>query len=77
MMVVVITPFVGTIGGQNFNMPAPHTLLDVSDEVARELLGMGVVQRYEMKVDPVPEVKKNGGRLGLSHPVPARRLKMR
>ena len=56
MMLIVKTPFVGL----GYNMPAPGTLLDVTEEKARELLGMGVAQRYEMKVDPVPaEVKKN------------------
>ena len=56
MMLIVKTPFVGL----GYNMPAPGTLLDVTEDKARELLGMGVAQRYEMKVDPVPmEVKKN------------------
>ena len=55
MMIVVTTPFVGL----GYNMPAPGTLLDVSEDKARQLLGMGVASRYETKVDPLPaEVKK-------------------
>ena len=77
MIVVVVKPFVGTVGGIAYNMPAPGTRLDVSDEAGRQLLGMGVAQRMETKIDPLPEVKKNGGLSGLSHLVPVHRLKMR
>ena len=55
MIVIVTVPFVGL----GFNMPAPGTLIDADDELARKLLGMKVVQRYEMKVDKLPpELKK-------------------
>ena len=54
MIVIVTTPFVG----HGYNMPAVGTLLDISDDLARTLLDLGVVRRYEMKVDPVPPVLK-------------------
>ena len=50
MQVIVTAPFVGC----GFNMPAPGSLLEVSEEVGRELLGAGCVARYETKVDPLP-----------------------
>jgi hypothetical protein len=57
MIVIVTVPFVGL----GFQMPTPGTLFDVDDELARKLLGMNVVRRYEMKVDPLPpELKKKG-----------------
>lgn len=68
MLVVVTIPFVGL----GFNMPAPGTLLDVTDEVGREMLGLGVVRRYETKVDPLPEVVKKKPS-GLSQVDPVRR----
>lgn len=71
MIVVVTTPFVG----YGYNMPAVGEVLEVSDELGRELLGMGVVHRFETKIDPLPEVKKKG-LSGLSQVVPAQRLKM-
>lgn len=77
MMLVVTKPFVGTLHGHTFNMPAPGTVLDVPDEVGRMLLGMEAAQHMETKVDPTPpELKKNGGLSGLSHLVPLRRLRM-
>jgi len=76
MIVVITTPFVGTVGGVAYNMPAPGTWLEVSDEAGRQLLGMGVAERYEMKIDPVPPVLKKK-RSELSPPVPPQRLKMR
>lgn len=72
MIVIVVTPWVGL----GYNMPAPGTRLEVSEELGRQLLQMGVVQRFETKIDPVPEVKKNGGLSGLSQVVPVHRLKM-
>jgi hypothetical protein len=57
-------------------MPAPGTRLEVSEELGRHLLQMGVVARFETKIDPVPEVKKNRGLSGLSQAVPAQRLTM-
>ena len=58
MIVIVTRLFVG----HGFNTPAPGTLLEVPDETGRALLGMNVVQRYEMKVDPLPpEIKKKLG----------------
>lgn len=55
MKLLVKVPFVG----HGFNMPAPGTLIDVSEELAGHLLGLDVVDRYEMKIDTPPaEVKK-------------------
>jgi len=76
MIVVVTRPFVGTVGGRTFNMPAPGTLFDVSDDIAHALMGMDVAARYENKVDPVPPVLKKKRLSGLSHLVPPLRLKM-
>ena len=59
MIVVVKTPFVGTVDGRTFNMPAPGTRLDVTDHQGEMLLGMGVVDPLVTKVLPMPEeVKK-------------------
>ena len=77
MIVIVTTPFVGTIGGQNFNMPPVDSRLDVTDEIARELLQMGVVARMETKIDRPPLDVKKKSLSGLSQVVPAHRLKMR
>ena len=35
MIVIVTTPFVGTVGGVTYNMPAVDTRLEVSDEAGR------------------------------------------
>ena len=75
MIVVVTKPFVGTVGGQAFNMPAPGTLFDVPDAVGYALLGMDVAAEYGMKVDPVPPEKKNAGLSGSSHLVRPLRLR--
>ena len=77
MIVIVTTPFVGTVGGVTYNMPAVDTRLEVSDEAGRQLLGMGVAVRMETKVDPVPDEVKKKSLSGLSHLVPPHRLKMR
>ena len=56
MMLMITRQFVQ----QGFNMLPVGTLIDVPEDKARELLGLGVAHRYETKVDPVPaEVKKN------------------
>lgn len=55
-MLIVTTPFVG----YGYNMPAPGALIDPPAAVADELLAMGVVARYEAKIDPLPDIKKNG-----------------
>ena len=56
MMIVITGQFVGL----GFNMPAIGTLVDVPEDKARHMIGMGVAQRYECKVDPPPaEIKKN------------------
>lgn len=54
MFVQVIKPFVG----HGFNMPEPGAVLDVSEDVAEALVGVGVAQRYETKIMPLPDVKK-------------------
>ena len=55
MIVIVTRQFVGF----GYNVPTVGSLLDVPDETARKLLGTGAVERYEMKVDPLPpEIKK-------------------
>jgi len=65
MMVVIKTPFVG----YGLNMPAPGELYDLPEDTARELLGIGVVTRYETKVDPLPDnIKKKERRSVLSRP---------
>ena len=50
-MLVVVKPWVGL----GFNMPAPGTLIDPSEPVRSQLLGMGVCQRYETAIDPLPD----------------------
>jgi hypothetical protein len=55
MIVVVRAPFVGF----GYNMPAAGTLIEVHDDIARQMLNQGMVARYETKVEPVPEIKKN------------------
>ena len=55
MMVVVKAPFVGF----GYNMPAAGTLIEVHDDIARQMLNQGMVSRYETKVEAVPEIKKN------------------
>ena len=72
MIVIVKTPFVG----YGFNMPNPGELLNVPDDLAHTLLGMDVVSRYETKVDPLPEVKKNEPS-GSSQAAPAPRKRTR
>ena len=55
MIVIGTRQFVGF----GYNVPVVGSLLDVSEDKAREMLSAGVVQRYECKVDPLPpEVKK-------------------
>ena len=55
MIVIVTRQFVGF----GYNVPAVGSLLDVPDDKARQLLSTGAVERYEMKVDPLPpEIKK-------------------
>lgn len=76
MIVVVTIPFVGTIGGVTYNMPAPGTTLDVTEDAARALLSMGVAQEYERKILPVPDVTKKK-RLESSQVDPVRRQPMR
>ena len=54
-MLIVKIPFVG----HGYNMPAPRSLIDPPEPLRSHLLSIGVCERYETKVDPVPEVKKN------------------
>ena len=54
-MLIVTRQFVG----HGYNMLPVGTLLDPQPETTRALLQLGVVARYECKVDPLPaEVKK-------------------
>jgi hypothetical protein len=54
MILTVKRPFVG----QGFNMPAPGTLIEVSNEVGAYLVGIDVADPYETKVLPLPDIKK-------------------
>lgn len=73
MLLIVKTPFVG----HGFNMPAPGTRIEVPDDLARHLMSIGVADRYETKIDPVPPVIKKKEPSESSRPAPAPRKKTR
>ena len=54
MIVSVRTPFVGF----GFNMPLPGTLIEMPDEIARQMLSQGLVDKYETAIEPVPALEK-------------------